>query len=87
MFALSSSRAEQVNTISSTAAAGDGIKPMIHTTQGPMKPEQIVNYLTYCNYRHNRTISPHVTPEQWEKVYGPNTPTMERCYQEEQAHG
>lgn len=50
-----------------------------------MKPSEIVDYLTYVNYRHNRQISPAVTVEQWEKIYGPNVHKMEAKFQEEAA--
>jgi len=49
-----------------------------------MAAKQIIADLTYANYRHNRTISPEVTPERWVKVYGPKTMEMEKRYQEEQ---
>lgn len=39
-----------------------------------------VDELTYCNYRHNRNIST-VSPERWEKVYGPQAREMEKRYQ------
>ena len=45
----------------------------------------IVEYLTYCNYKHNRGLSPDVTPEQWAKVYGPSTTQFEARYQREKA--
>jgi hypothetical protein len=48
-------------------------------------PQACVDFLTYCNYAHNRELSPGVSPEQWEKVYGPNTKEMERRYQAEKA--
>ena len=56
---------------------------MIPTSQGPMSAESIVDYLTYANYRHNRTISPHITPEQWAKCGYPNVTAMEAKYQAE----
>ncbi len=52
-----------------------------------MKPEKIVNHLIYCSYHHNRKISPHVTPERWAKVYGPNTMVMEAKFQKEKESG
>lgn len=33
-------------------------------------PAEIVDYLTYANYAHNRNLAPHITPESWKKVYG-----------------
>lgn len=43
----------------------------------------LVDELTYRNYRHNRNISPNITVERWEKCYGPNTQAMETRYQQE----
>lgn len=43
----------------------------------------IVDELTYINYRHNRNLSPHITPERWEKSYGPQAKAMEERYQQE----
>lgn len=48
-----------------------------------MSPDGIVDFLTYANYRHNRNIAPHITPAEWEKLYGPNTGVMEARYQSE----
>ena len=39
--------------------------------------------LTYLNYAHNRKLSPHISAEQWEPIYGPTTMTMEARYQRE----
>lgn len=33
-------------------------------------PAELVDYLTYSNYAHNRNLAPHITPERWKKVYG-----------------
>lgn len=54
----------------------------LETTQGPMTPGEIVDYLTYSCYRYNRKISPHITPEQWKKCF-PNVDAMERRFQSE----
>ena len=43
----------------------------------------LVADLTYLNYAHNRRLAPHITPHQWEKVYGPRTMLMEERYQQE----
>lgn len=51
--------------------------------QQPLWVEDIICWLTYSNYAHNRRISPHVTPEQWEKVYGSDSPKLEAAYQRE----
>jgi len=47
----------------------------------------LVNELVYSNYRYNREISPHITPERWEKVYGAPTKELEKRYQKEVADG
>lgn len=56
----------------------------IPTSHGAMSPESVVDYLTYANYRHNRNIAPHVTPERWAKIY-PGAAALEAKYQAEQA--
>ncbi len=33
-------------------------------------PAEIVDYLTYASYAHNRRISPEVTPERWARIFG-----------------
>ena len=43
----------------------------------------LIDALTYSSYRHNREISPEVTPERWRKVFGPSTDAMEQKYQGE----
>ena len=43
----------------------------------------IICELTYINYKHNRELSPEISPERWEKVYGESTPSMERRYTDE----
>jgi hypothetical protein len=49
-----------------------------------VNPKEVVSSLIYVNYKHNRTISPEVTPEQWEPVYGPKaTQRMEAQLQAE----
>lgn len=57
---------------------------LIPTNLGPMAPREIVDWLTYSNYVHNRRRSPEVTPEQWATIY-PNAAAMERTYQAELA--
>ena len=59
----------------------------VGTPQGryQMTPEQICDELTYRNYAHNRRLS--VTPDQWAKVYGSTSGTMEARYQREKADG
>jgi hypothetical protein len=49
-----------------------------------MNEEEVVNDLTYINYKHNREISPHVTPKNWELIYGEHAvKRMERAYTQE----
>lgn len=55
----------------------------MNTTHGEMTPQGIVDYLTYVNFAHNRRLSPEVTVERWEKIYGPNTRAMEEQFQKE----
>lgn len=43
---------------------------------------KIIDHLTYCSYRHNRNISPNVTPEQWKSIFF-NVDEMEARYQRE----
>ncbi len=50
-------------------------------------PREVVDYLTYCSYRHNRKLSPTITPEQWAKIFGPRTQAMEERFQQEANHG
>ncbi len=45
----------------------------------------IVSDLTYRNYCHNRKMSPDVSPERWEKMYGASAPAMEIRFQEEKS--
>lgn len=45
--------------------------------------QQIIDTLTYISYAHNRMLSPEISPERWEKVYGP-TAEMEQRFQEQQ---
>ena len=34
-----------------------------------MTPTQVVDFLTYANYAHNRSLSPEISPERWAKIY------------------
>ena len=43
----------------------------------------LVASMTYLNYKHNRNISPHITPEQWKLVYEEKVQEMEILYQYE----
>lgn len=47
-----------------------------------VKEAGLMDYLTYCSYRHNRKISPEITPEQWGKLFGP-TEAFELRFQKE----
>ncbi len=33
-------------------------------------PAELVDYLTYSSYAHNRDASPSTTPERWARIYG-----------------
>ena len=48
-----------------------------------MTPQQVVDYLVYANYAHNRRLCPSTTPSRWEKVYGPSVWEMEEQFQRE----
>ena len=48
-----------------------------------MSPTEIVDELTYRNYRYNRRLCPEITAQEWVRVYGPAALTMEGRYQEE----
>lgn len=50
-----------------------------------MTPSTLVDELIYSNYRHNRTISPEVTPQEWTSVF-PRWEQLEARYQAELAH-
>jgi hypothetical protein len=43
----------------------------------------LVDELTYRNYAHNRMLSPHISPERWQKAYG-DTAAMEKRFHAEQ---
>lgn len=47
-----------------------------------MTPEQIIDELTYRNYRHNRGLRPDIEPADWVRVY-PTAQAMERRYRAE----
>lgn len=61
------------------------MNPTIPTNRGPMTANAIIADLTYINYAHNRDAAPHITPEGWKKVYGPEVDAMEARYQAERA--
>lgn len=44
--------------------------------------KNLIDHLTYSSYRHNRNISPNITPEQWKSIFS-NADEMEKKYQEE----
>ena len=48
-----------------------------------MNDAKLICELTYINYKHNREISPNVTPKRWELVYGLNASLMEKRYTDE----
>lgn len=41
----------------------------------------LIKELTYVSYHHNRQLAPEITPEQWEKVFGPAAQAMEARFQ------
>jgi hypothetical protein len=47
----------------------------------PMTPREIVDYLTYQSYAHNRLIAPHISVQRWEKVWGPGVWELEAQFQ------
>ena len=47
-----------------------------------MTPEQIVDELTFRNYRYNRKLWPEREPVDWARIY-PNAAAMEARYQAE----
>ena len=49
------------------------------------QPQEIISELDYSCYRFNRQESPHVTPEQWAKIFGPSTQAMETRFIAENA--
>lgn len=55
------------------------IIPLEQTTQDNQK---VIDYLTYCSYRHNRNISPNVTVEEWSAIFM-NVEQLEERYQKE----
>ena len=48
-----------------------------------MTPTQVVDYLTYANYAHNRRLSPEISPERWAKIY-PDAAKLEAKFQADQ---
>ena len=49
------------------------------------QPKELISELTYSCYRFNRQESPHVTPDQWAKIFGPQTMAMEKRFASEQS--
>ena len=45
-----------------------------------MTPSQVVDYLTYANYAHNRRMSPEISPERWANIY-PDAAKLEAKFQ------
>ena len=50
--------------------------------EAAMTTAQLVDALTYANYKFNRMRSPEITPEQWAKIY-PQAEQLEERYQRE----
>ena len=56
----------------------------LETNRGKMTPSQIVSELTYSCYAFNRRNSPHITPEEWARIFGPSaTAAMEERFRKE----
>ncbi len=49
--------------------AVDALHAYVNALFSPRSREEsfLIDELTYSNYRHNRTISPDIGPEQWKK--------------------
>jgi hypothetical protein len=52
-----------------------------------MSPDQILDDLTYRQYRISRESSPDITPRSWGFVYGPVWEALEERYQRDAARG
>jgi hypothetical protein len=50
-----------------------------------MTPQEMIDELTYINYRHNRELSPQISVERWAAIYGPKSEYMETRYQRERS--
>lgn len=49
-----------------------------------MTPHDLIETLTYTNYRANRLRSPQISPERWQRVIPEFTKAMEQRFQEEE---
>ena len=56
---------EQYQVLDSTGRAS--LKEAELTQSGVV---EMIDHLTYANYKHNRKLSPEITPEQWAKYGG-----------------
>jgi len=45
-----------------------------------MTARDLVTELTYRHYVANRGYAPHITPERWQRIYGPAVWSMEARY-------
>ena len=45
-----------------------------------MTGRDLVTGLTYASYAANRDYAPHITPKQWQRIYGPAVWAMEARY-------
>jgi hypothetical protein len=57
---------------------------MIQGTEVESKPQFFIDHLIYCSYRHNRELTPEITPAQWEKIFGSKTKQLEERFQWDQ---
>lgn len=68
----------------------DPVAPLFHVTDSSgrdyaMTPADLMDTLTYANYRFNRQRTPAITSEAWRKVIPAFTEAMETRYQVELA--
>jgi hypothetical protein len=47
--------------------------------------DHIIDRLRYINYAANRDHAPHIAPENWKRVYGPEVDQWEPLYQAQKA--
>lgn len=58
----------------------------VETSQGTRSFEQVIDLLTFNNYKANRVRAPEITVDRWKAIYGiAQTEAMEEKYQAELA--
>lgn len=65
------------------SAENGSVNPNDDREAAARNPADVISWLTYCSYREQRRISPDVSPEAWEKVFGTQTKKLEEYYQRE----